>query len=173
MTILLWTLIVLLLGFGALGCFINKVPGPLAVFLAVVIAKLGPVDKLSLGVVLVVALLAILSFIASKLVKSSIQKLHTFSKRGGWGTTIGSIIGICALGGLMNNTSGFEVFFYIVLCLVVLPFVCSLLLELTTKNAEGNPIKRATAATSVYLVDTMLKLVVFAYAIYYMFLGES
>ena len=50
-------------------------------------------------------------------------------------------------------------------------FVLSFLFELTNKNGAAVALKAATAATCAYLADTCLKLVVFVYALYVMFLG--
>ena len=96
--------------------------------------------------------------------------MYEFSKRGGRGTTIGSIIGLLSLAGSANMDAWVTVVFAIV-GLVILPFIFSFLLELTNKNGAAVALKAATAATCAYLADTCLKLVVFVYAIYVMFLG--
>ena len=93
-TILWWVLIALFLSFGFLGCFISKVPGPIAVVLATLVAKLGLDIDFEWYVVGIVAALAIASMVASKVLVKLVKKLHEYSKRATWGTIIGSIIGL-------------------------------------------------------------------------------
>jgi uncharacterized protein YqgC (DUF456 family) len=52
---------------------------------------------------------------------------------------------------------------------IVLPFVLAFLLELTNKQGASMALKCAASATCAYLSDTLLKLVVFVYAIYVIF----
>lgn len=94
LTILWWVLIALCLCFGFLGCFINKVPGPIAVVIATLLAILClkiPIEWSTFGII---TALAIASMIISKLLVKLVKKLQEYSKRATWGTTIGSIIGL-------------------------------------------------------------------------------
>lgn len=59
-----------------------------------------------------------------------------------------------------------------VLGLVVMPFVFAFLFELSKKKGVPETLKCALSATSVYLFDTFLKLVVFGYAVYAMFASK-
>ncbi len=52
---------------------------------------------------------------------------------------------------------------------VVIPFALSFLLELTNKKGVATALKSALSATGSYLADTCLKLVVFIYAVGYIF----
>ena len=104
-TILWWVLIALFLSFGFLGCFISKVPGPIAVVLATLVAKLGLDINFEWYVVGIVAALAIASMVASKVLVKLVKKLHEYSKRATWGTIIGSIIGLCILVGVKGIDS--------------------------------------------------------------------
>ena len=170
MEILWWVLFALLLSCGFLGCFINKVPGPLAVLLATIVGYTAldlPADWMHIGIIVA---LAVASIITSKILVKLAKKMYEFSKRGGRGTTIGSIIGLLLIAGAANMDVWVTVLFAIV-GLIILPFVFSFLLELTNKNGAAIALKAATAATCAYLADTCLKLVVFVYAIYVMFLG--
>lgn len=94
MTILWWVLVGLCLVFGFLGCFINKVPGPIAVVIATLLAILCLKIPIEWGTFAIIAALAVASMIASKLLVKLVKKLQEFSKRATWGTTIGSIIGL-------------------------------------------------------------------------------
>ncbi|MBQ1858746.1 MAG: DUF456 domain-containing protein [Paludibacteraceae bacterium] len=169
MTIVWWILVALCLVFGFLGCFINKVPGPIAVVIAMLIAMLALEIPISWGTFAIVAALAVVSIIASKVLVKLVKKLHEYSKRATWGTTIGSIIGLCLFltPGISDSTGLIILIFF---CgLVLIPFVLAFLLELTNKNGAVVALKAAGTATLAYFVDTMLKLVVFGYAIYTIF----
>lgn len=165
----IWALVYLCLGFGILGCFINKVPGPIAVLVAVLFAKFGLDVNFGWETIAIVAALAIGSMYLSKVVKSATNKVQEFSKRASWGTTIGSIIGLCTISSAADSDSIASFILMAVLGLVIIPFVFAYLFEITNKEGNGTVMKRATAATTVYLVDTLLTLIVFAYAIYVLF----
>ena len=94
LTILWWALVALCLCLGFLGCFINKVPGPIGVVIATLLAILCldiPIEWSTFGII---TALAIASMIVSKLLVKLVKKLQEYSKRATWGTTIGSIIGL-------------------------------------------------------------------------------
>lgn len=174
MTLLWWILIILCLCFGILGCFINKIPGPIAVLLAVLIAKVGVGIDFSWGTVAIVAALAILSIVLSKVLVKGSHKIKEFSKKAGWGTTVGSLLGLFILAGAgaSKNESGAMILLIFVLGLVVMPFIFAFLFELSEKKGVPETLKCALSATSVYLFDTFLKLVVFGYAVYAMFASK-
>ena len=168
MSILWWVLVAILLVLGFLGCFINKVPGPIAVLIAAIIATTCIDVPIEWGTIGIIAGLAIVSMIASKVLVKLVKKMQEFSKRASWGTTIGSIIGLgilCAV----SPESTVMVILLGVLALAVIPFVLAFLLELTNKNGAAMAVKSATSATCAFLADTCLKLVVFVYAIYVIF----
>lgn len=170
MEILWWVLFALLLSCGFLGCFINKVPGPLAVLLATIVGYTAlnlPADWMHIGII---AALAVASIITSKILVKLAKKMYEFSKRGSIGATIGSIIGLLLMAG-SSNVETWVILLVAVTGLVILPFVFSFLFELTNKNGAAVALKAASAATCAYLADTCLKLVVFVYAIYVMFFG--
>jgi uncharacterized protein YqgC (DUF456 family) len=170
MEILWWVLFALLFACGFLGCFINKVPGPLAVLLATILGYTAldlPADWGHIGII---AGLVVASMIASKVLVKLAKKMYEFSKRGGRGTTIGSIVGLLLISG-SAGMDAWVTWVFAIVGLVILPFVLSFLFELTNKNGAAVALKAATAATCAYLADTCLKLVVFVYALYVMFLG--
>lgn len=171
MEIFWWILLALLLCCGFLGCFINKVPGPIAVVLASLIGITALDVDLEWGHFAIIAVLAVVSIIASKVLVKLAKKMQEYSKRATIGTTIGSIIGLILLAGASSMDSDAAVIVTAIVGLVVLPFVLAFLLELTNKNGAAMAVKCATAATCAYLADTCLKLVVFIYAVYMMFLG--
>lgn len=171
MEIFWWILLALLLCCGFLGCFINKVPGPIAVVLASLIGITALNVDLEWGHFAIIAVLAVVSIIASKVLVKLAKKMQEYSKRATIGTTIGSIIGLILVAGASSMDSDAAVIVTAIVGLVVLPFVLAFLLELTNKNGAAMAVKCATAATCAYLADTCLKLVVFIYAVYMMFLG--
>ncbi|MGN0235387.1 MAG: DUF456 family protein [Paludibacteraceae bacterium] len=169
MSILWWVLIALFLCLGFLGCFVSKVPGPIAVFLATLVAKLCLDMPFEWYVVGITAGLAIASMILSKVLVKLVKKLHEYSKRATWGTIIGSIIGLGILVGVKSIDSAAFVILIAIVALVLVPFVLAFLLELTNKKGAMCALKSAASATAAYLADTCLKLAVFIYAIYAIF----
>lgn len=170
MSILWWVLIALCLCFGLVGCFVNKVPGPIAVVLATLIAILGLEIDIEWSTFGIIAGLAVASMIVSKVLVKLVQKLQEYSKRATWGTTIASLIALVMVGALAagETSLGVQITIWIV-GFVVLPFVLAFLLELTNGKGALNALKSAGSATCVYVVDTLFKLAVFVYAIYAIF----
>ncbi|MBR4565302.1 MAG: DUF456 domain-containing protein [Paludibacteraceae bacterium] len=169
LTILWWALVALCLCLGFMGCFINKVPGPIAVVIATLLAILCldiPIEWSTFGII---TALAIASMIVSKLLVKLVKKLQEYSKRATWGTTIGSIIGLLLVYGATSSDSKALLITMLIVGFVVLPFVLAFLLELTNKQGALMALKCATSATCAYLSDTLLKLAVFVYAIYVIF----
>lgn len=169
LSILWWVLVALCLVFGFLGCFINKVPGPIAVVIATLIAILALDIPITWGTFGIIAALAIASMIVSKFLVKLVKKLQEYSKRATWGTTIGSIIGLLLVWGTAYADSTTLLITMIIVGFIVLPFVLAFLLELTNKQGAAMAVKSATSATCAYLSDTLLKLAVFIYAIYIIF----
>ena len=167
--ILWWVLIGLCLVFGFLGCFINKVPGPIAVVIATLLAILCLDIPIEWSTFAIITVLAIVSMIASKLLVKLVKKMHEYSKRASWGTTIGSIIGLLLVLGSASADSNALLITMMIVGLVILPFVLAFLLELTNKQGALIALKCAASATCAYLSDTLLKLAVFVYAIYGIF----
>lgn len=169
LTILWWVLVGLCLCFGFLGCFINKVPGPIAVVIATLLAIFCLDIPIEWGTFAIIAVLAVVSMIASKFLVKLAKKLQEYSKRATWGTTIGSIIGLLLVWGTVQAESTALLITMMIVGFILLPFVLAFLLELTNKQGATMALKCATSATCAYLSDTLLKLVVFVYAIYVIF----
>lgn len=165
----IWALVSVCLVFGFLGCFINKIPGPIAVLVAMLIAMFGLHLKFGWGSVAIVAVLTIGSMFLPKVLKSAANKVQEYSKRASRGTTIGSILGLLLIMATAKKGNVSILVIMAVIGLVIIPFVLAFLLELSNKDGNGTAMKRATAATTVYVADTLLKLLVFVYAFYAMF----
>ena len=166
-----WIIIGLLLVIGFLGCFINKFPGPVAVLLAMILAIVGPKLQIGWGAVAVVAVLVVASFYITKKIPQLVKSFQEYSKKASLGTTIGSIVALIAMGAMMKSLGNSQVVFFIVgiLMLIAIPFGFAYLFELSNKQEGFNPVKSATAATVVYAANTMVKLIIFVYAIYAIF----
>lgn len=136
--ILWWALVALSLIFGLIGCFVNKIPGPLFVVIATLIAILCLDIPISWSTFAVIAVLALASMILSKILVKLVRKIQEFSKRGALGTTLGSITGLLIIGSVSSggeDVSTGTLILVAVIGLVVIPFVLSFLLELTNKRA--------------------------------------
>ena len=169
LSILWWVLVGLCLVFGFLGCFINKVPGPVSVVIATLLAIMCLDIPIEWGTFAIITALAVASIIASKMLVKLVKKLHDYSKRATWGTTIGSILGLVLLWVTTESDSTALMILMLVVGFIVLPYTLAFLFELTNKQGAAMALKCAASATGAYLSDTMLKLAVFVYAIYVIF----
>ena len=168
-TVLWWVFVGLCLVFGFLGCFVNKIPGPVAIVIATLIAILALDVPISWGTFALITALAVASMIASKLLVKLVKKLQEYSKRATWGTTIGSLVGLLLVWGAAAANSTSMLITMFIIGFIIPPFTLAFLLELTNKQGAVMALKCATSATCAYLADTFLKLAVFVYAIYVIF----
>ena len=91
--------------------------------------------------------------------------MHEYSKKASIGTTIGSIIGLGIIAGSSEiESSGLMILLFVV-ALAIIPFLLAFLLELTNKRGAVEALKSAASATGAYMADSLLKLIVFVYAI--------
>lgn len=154
---------------GFWGCFVNKVPGPVFVVLAMLVAMFGCDVNFGWDSIAVVTGLAVGSIVLSKVLVKYVKKMHEFSRRASIGTTIGSLLGLLLCVGVSSVQNAFLVILLVLLFLIGIPFILAFLLELTNKKGATEALLSAGAATCAYLADTCLKLIVFCYAIYAMF----
>ena len=170
MLVLIFVIVLLCLGF--LSCFINKIPGPLFVVIAVLTAQLGMDTAPGWGAVAIVTVIAIAAFVLSKYMTRIAKKMKEYSKKASIATTIASLLGVFSLPAFVDSSTG-TLIVVLLVCFILLPFLFALLVEwIRNKNlAEGA--KCAGTATLVYLADTALKLAAFAYAVYAMFMTKG
>jgi len=144
---------ILLICIGFLGCFVNKIPGPLFAFIGLLIAKLAADLPISWGIIVLAAVLVVASMVInSKFVPQLVAKLYPFGKAGKWGTFIGSLLGLIV--GLKGSVVAGIIF------MLALPYGFAWLFEyFSTKDAKESS-KRAASAFTVYLVSTVIKLAV-------------
>ena len=89
--ILGWSLI----GIGLLGCFVNKIPGPLMAFLGLLLQVWGCDIEMEWWVLALLAVLVVASMVVSKKLVPKVGNLVAeFGKAGAWGTTVGSLVGL-------------------------------------------------------------------------------
>ena len=163
--ILIWAVIALFLGLGFLSCFINKIPGPILLFLGILVAQVGFDNGPGWLAVGIVAAIAIAALFLSKMITRVAKKMQEYSKKASVATPIASLIGLGMVAGSGNASTSTIIIVFIV-GFVVLPFLFAFLVESIRQKSAALGAKSATAATLVYLTDTALKLAAFAYAIY-------
>lgn len=163
--ILIWAVIALFLGLGFLSCFINKIPGPILLFLGILVAQVGLDYGPGWLAVGIVAAIAIAAFVLSKVITRAAKKMQDYSKKASVATTIASLIGLAMVAG-SGNASTTTIIIVFIAGFVVLPFLLAFIVESIRQKSAALGAKSATAATLVYLTDTALKLAAFAYAIY-------
>ncbi|MBR5899149.1 MAG: DUF456 family protein [Muribaculaceae bacterium] len=155
----------LLLGFGVLGCFVNKIPGPLMAFLGLLIQMWMCDINVEMWALILTAVLVVVSMVVSKKLVPKIGKMVAdFGKAGSWGTTIGSLVGLMIMLGGSGNTT--VLIIAIVSALLILPYVFAFLFELISRKSVQAAAQAAGGALVAFLVGTMLKLAVCALAIY-------
>ena len=173
MEILIWIFIGILLALGFLSCFINKIPGPMLLFISILVAQIGLDHGPGWGAVAIVAVIAIAAFILSKVITRIVKKMQEYSKKASVATTIASIIGLILIAAVgSNKADNATIIIALIVGFIVLPFLFALLVESIRQKSVALGAKSATAATIAYLADTALKLGAFAYAIYAMFMNK-
>lgn len=168
MEIAIWIVVALMLCLGFLGCFINKIPGPILLLIGVVVAQFG-LDIPGWGPVAIVAAIAVTAFILSKVMTRVTKKLQEYSKGASLATTVASLIGLGMVAGCSDASTAVVILVFIA-GFIILPFLAAFAVESIRQKSAAAGAKSATAATVVYLCDTALKLAAFAYAIYAMFM---
>lgn len=144
---------ILLICLGFLGCFVNKIPGPLFAFVGLMIAKFATDIEISWGIIALCAALVVASMIINgKYVPKMAAKLYPYGKGGKWGTFVGSLIGL-----LIALKASAVVGF---ICLLALPYGFAYLFEMINTKDGKESAKRAASAYIVFLVSTIIKLVV-------------
>ncbi len=167
MTIVFWVIIALCLAFGLVGCFVNKFPSVLLVLVATLIAKFGLNIEFGYEVIAVVAAIWLASSIINKKVLPNlIKKLHDYSKGATRGITIGSLLGILLL--LTTNSTAMTVVMAII-GFGVIPYALAFVFEYFHCKDAAAASKGALSAYTLYIANTILKLVAFSYAIYAIF----
>ena len=170
MTLVGWVLVIILVFLGFLSCFINKIPGPLLVAIATLLAK-AMIGLGNWGLVAAVFALAIAAMIASKYMsKFAKEKLFPYSKGASVATTVGCILGLIFLIAGREASVGVMIFL-LILGFLILPFAFSFGVEYAKQKNTDAALKSAGSCCAVYLADTMLKLAVVYIAVRYVMFG--
>jgi uncharacterized protein YqgC (DUF456 family) len=155
----------LLIALGVLGCFINKIPGPLMAFLGLLIQMWMCDVSVEMWALILTAVLVIVSMVVTKKLVPKIGKMVAeFGKAGSWGTTIGSLIGMMIMA--VGEGSTTVMIIAIVSAILILPYTFAFLFELISRKSAQAAVQAAGGALVTFLVGTMLKLAVCALAIY-------
>ena len=150
-----------LMGIGLLGCFINKIPGPLIAFIGLLIINFATKLDIPTEIIIVCGVLSVISLIINvKLVPALISKMHPYGKGGSWGAFVGSVAGLVVLTG--------DSIVLAIAMMVGLPFVFAWLFELISTRSIKECSKRACSAFIVYLVSTVIKIAVVALSFKFM-----
>lgn len=154
---------------GFLGCFVNKIPGPILAFIGILLLKFVndvPVSEVAL---VVIAVTVILSYILPKILLPKLKKhIVEYGKAASWGATIGSILGLIILCGVGFDSMVVGIILLIV-AIVVLPYLFALVFEGISKKDWSKAVPAAGGALIEYLCTTLLKLAVVGYSFYAMF----
>lgn len=146
---------IVLMALGFLGCFVNKIPGPLVAFIGLLLVKFAAGLDISFGIIALCAALVIISMIINaKLVPSLVAKLHPYGKGGSWGAFLGSLIGLIVMMSADVIVGA--------IIMVALPYMFAWLFELISTKSVKECSKRALSALVVFLVSTVIKLAVVA-----------
>lgn len=144
---------ILLMCLGFLGCFVNKIPGPLMAFIGLLLAKFAADLPISWGIIALCAVLVVVSMVVNaKYVPQLAAKLYPYGKGGKWGTFIGSLIGLIIA---LKASAVVGIIF-----MLALPYGFAWLFEYMTDKDSKEAGKRAASAFTVYLASTVIKLVV-------------
>ncbi|MBO5382569.1 MAG: DUF456 domain-containing protein [Bacteroides sp.] len=101
----------ILLGFGLLGCFLYKIPGPILSFLGILVLQFGTdIEPFSIQTLIICAIAVVVCKILEKQAPKLIAKIHSFGKGGKIGCMVGSFIGII----LLTCTTGIDSEFLII-----------------------------------------------------------
>lgn len=168
MSIFILVLSILFMCVGLIGCFVNRVPGPILTFIGILLFNYGTdYHPFEIYEIILCGIAVILTKVLDKFVPRITTKISEFGKGGKRGCTIGSLIGILIIiAAASEKSSTGLMIFSIIIGLIVLPFVIGYIGEfISTKNAKA-ALKPATAAYATYLIGTLIKLSVCVYCIY-------
>lgn len=154
----------LLMAVGLVGCFIQRIPGPILTFIGVLLLQFGAeLDMFDTLGLIICAVVIILSMIIGRFVPRLTTKISPFGKGGKWGTTLGSIIGVLVLWPMMPEA---PVAIPLILGLVVVPFLAAYLGESIAHRSFSQSFRPTLGAYATYLVGTFLKLGTTIYCLY-------
>lgn len=168
MSIFILVLSVLFMCVGLIGCFVNRVPGPILTFIGILLFNYGTdYQPFEIYEIILCGIAVILTKVLDKFIPKLTTKISAFGKGGKWGCTIGSLIGMLfIMAAASEKTSTGLMIMTIIVSLIILPFITGYLGELISKKNAKAAVKPALAAFTTYLIGTLIKLSVCVYCIY-------
>ena len=163
----------LLMAIGLVGCFINRVPGPILAYAGILLLNfctdIQVFDTMSL---VICGLAVVLCKVADMFVPKVAGLISEYGKSGKWGCVIGSMLGVLGVWPTISSADdNATVIMTMVLVLVVFPFVFAYIGESVSRKSLAASFRPALAAFAAYLIGTCLKLAVTLYCIYVAFEG--
>lgn len=165
----LWGLFWLLIALALVGCFINKVPGPVLALVAVLIAKLCMVvgELIAWWNVILIGLIVIASWWITKQLPKWISGLGTYGKSAKWGSIIGSIAALIIVPAIVSGIENNGVAFTVILVTgILMTFIFAVGLEFLSVKDIKVSVKSGGIAAFEYTCATLIKLIAVIYAVY-------
>lgn len=158
----------LLMGIGLVGCFINRVPGPILAFAGILLLNfctdIQAFDTMSL---VICGIAVVLCKVADTFVPKIAGKIASYGKAGKWGCFIGSMLGVLGVWPTISNTDdNSTIIMTMILALVILPLLFAYIGESISRKSLTVSFTPALAAFTAYLIGTLMKLAVTIYCIY-------
>lgn len=172
MEIALWGLFWILISLAIVGCFINKVPGPILALAAVLMAKLcmtvgNYIDWLN---VIVIGALVVASMILIRQLPKWTSELGTYGKGAKWGSIIGSIVALSFAPALASSIKNPVISLtVIILVCILITFIFAAVFEFVSLKNLKPAVKNGGIAAFEYTCSTLIKLIVVVYSIYLVF----
>lgn len=169
MELALWCLFWILISLAIVGCFINKVPGPILVLAAVLMAKLC----MTVGVyidwwnVIVIGILVVASMILIRQLPKWTSELGMYGKGAKWGSIIGSIVALVLSPALLSSIEnpGVSITVLILVCILT-TFIFAAVFEFISLKDLKAAVKNGGIAAFEYTCSTLIKFIVVVYSIY-------
>ncbi|MDE6534707.1 MAG: DUF456 family protein [Muribaculaceae bacterium] len=172
MELALWGLFWILIALAFLGCFINKVPGPVLALVAVLMAKLCMTagDYIEWVNVIIIAVLVVASILLVRQLPKWTSELGTYGKGAKWGSIIGSIAALilapALTAGIENNSVGISL---ITIAAILTTFIFATAFEFISVKDFKTAAKNGGIAAFEYTCSTLIKLITVIYSVYLVF----
>ena len=158
----------LLMAIGLIGCFVNRVPGPIMTYAGILILNfctdIGGFDTMAL---VLCGLAVVLCKVADLYVPKLAGLISEYGKAGKWGCVIGSLIGVFGVWPTVGSADdNAQVIITMIIALVVFPFLFAYIGESISHRSLSKSLRPSLAAYAAYIIGTFMKLAVTVYCIY-------
>ena len=171
---ILWIILSsLLMVIGFVGCFVNRIPGPIMTYAGILILKFCTDIRIFDTTALVLCGLAVvLCKVADFYIPKLTGLISEYGKAGKWGCVIGSLIGVFGVWPTVGFADGnVQVVITMVIALIVFPFLFAYIGESISHRSLSKSLRSSLAAYAAYIIGTFMKLAVTIYCIYTAFEG--